>query len=290
MGVNIQTIKDIKVYLATELENICFEPELSAIISIVISAVTGLTRIQQMYSANLEISPDQGVRVADICKELKTGKPVQYILGETIFYGCSIKVNSFTLIPRPETEELVDLVIKDNPGFHNHIVDIGTGSGCIAIALAANFPGAKVTGTDISGEAILLAQENAILNNVKVNFIKNDIFNFDFERFDKADIVVSNPPYVRQSERQFMNSNVLNFEPHLALFVDDSDPLIFYKVILETSQKLLQPGGMVYFEINEALGELMKELLLSFSYIEVDIIKDINGRDRIIKGRKDVGK
>ena len=175
------------------------------------------------------VTSEQVKRVVDICKELKTGKPIQYILGETIFYDCIIRVNNATLIPRPETEELVDLIIRENRGLPGNIIDIGTGSGCIAIALAANLPGAVITGIDISDEAIRIARENALLNNVAVSFVKGDIFNFDYEIVNKAEIIVSNPPYVRNSEKQFMSKNVLDFEPHNALFVTDSDPLVYYQ-------------------------------------------------------------
>jgi release factor glutamine methyltransferase len=288
MGVNIQTIKDIRFYLAKELEKIYQEPEISAIINLVIKTVTGITKLHQLYLTEQIVTKQQAEKITGICKDLKTGKPIQYILGETSFYDCIIRVNRDTLIPRPETEELVDLIIKENKAYQGTIIDVGTGSGCIAIALAANLPGAVIKGIDISDEAIRIAHENAQLNNVAVSFVKGDVFSFDSERFDKAGIIVSNPPYVRNSEKQFMNKNVLDFEPHSALFVTDSDPLIYYRAILKLADKILIPGGRLYFEINEAMGKSMLQLLESFSYADIQIIADINNKDRIIKGTKDV--
>jgi len=286
MGVNIQTIKDIRFYLAKELEEIYKEPEAGALINIIIKNVTGLTRFHQLSATDKNISDSQVKRIIEICKELKTGKPLQYILGETIFYGCKITINNSTFIPRPETEELVDLIIRENKGFTGNITDIGTGSGCIAVALAANLPGSLVTGTDISGESIRIARENAVLNNVNVLFKKNDIFDYDYDIKEKAHIIVSNPPYVRISEKQFMNKNVLDFEPHIALFVTDSEPLVHYRAILKIAEKILVPGGKIYFEINEAMGKPMIRLLEESGYSNTEIVADINNKDRIAKGIK----
>lgn len=286
MGVNIQTIKDIRFYLTQELEKIYQEPELSAIINIVIKTVPGISKLPQLYLADKTVSHEQALRIIDICKDLQSGKPIQYVLGETIFYDCIIKVNSSVLIPRPETEELVHLIINENSGYDGNIIDFGTGSGCIAIALAGNIPGAKITGLDISEDALDLARENALLNNVRVSFIKNDILDFQYNSVSETGIIVSNPPYVRNSEKQSMSSIVLDFEPHSALFVHDSDPLVFYRAILHTADKILISEGRVYFEINEALGNPMRELLNFFGYTDVKVITDINNKERIIKGIK----
>ncbi len=286
MGINIQTIKDIRSYLAMELEEIYAEQEISSIANIIIKTVIGLTKLHQLFNPELPVTSAQAGRIIEICQELKTGKPVQYILGETIFYNCLIRVNNATLIPRPETEELVDIVIRENINYHGKIIDIGTGSGCIAIALAANLPGTQVTGIDISDEVIRIAKENAQLNNVAVSFVKGDVFSFNYDIIDKAGIIVSNPPYVRNSEKDLMGKNVLDFEPHLALFVTDYNPLVFYQAILEVAENVLAPGGKLYFEINEALGDQMIRLLESFRYSEIQIVADINAKERIIKGIK----
>src|ERR1035437_6248445 len=288
MGVKIQTIKDIRFYLAKELTGVYKEQETRALANIIIKTVTGITKVHQLYDSGYLLTSEEAQKIIEFTAELKTGRPVQYILGETIFYNCTIKVNSSTLIPRPETEELVDLVIKENKEYKGNIIDFGTGSGCIAIALSANLPFSSVTGVEISDDAISIARENAVLNNVNVSFIKSDIFNFDQEAVSKAGIIVSNPPYVRNSEKVQMGRNVLDFEPHLALFVTDSDPLVYYKAILNLADKILLPEGRLYLEINENMGRSMIQLLESYEYTEIEVVPDINDKERIIKGRKNV--
>ena len=288
MGVKIQTIKDIRFYLVKELLGIYQETEIRSLADIIINTVIGITKLHQLYDNGYLVTGQQSEKILKIVEELKTGKPVQYILGETTFYNCTIKVNGSTIIPRSETEELVDLIVRENKGYQGNIIDFGTGSGCIAIALAANLPLSVLTGIEISDEAICIAQENARLNNVHVSFIKGDIFTLDSEVVSKAGIIVSNPPYVCNSEKFLMNKNVLNFEPHLALFVTDSDPLIYYNAILKLADKLLLRGGRLYFEINEMMGKSLILLLESFDYSEIEIVADLNNKERIIKGRKDV--
>jgi len=207
-------------------------------------------------------------------------------LGETEFYNCRITLSPATLIPRQETEELVDIVVKENVGYNGQIADIGAGSGCIAIALAKNILGASVVGIDFSTEAIDIAKRNAEINNVKVDFIHEDIFKPSEIFSISAGIIVSNPPYVRNSEKMLMHRNVLDYEPATALFVDDSNPLIFYETILEIAVEILQTGGKIYFEINEAMGSEMTDLLKRFDYADIKLIKDINDKDRFIKGTK----
>jgi len=288
MSITLQTIKEIRLYLTKELKEIYKEPEISAIANIVIKTVIGVRRLHQLYMPEHKVSYDQAEIIFDICKELKTGKPIQYIVGETIFYDCTIRVSGATLIPRPETEELVDLIIKENKGYTGNIIDIGTGTGCIAIALAVNIPSAKITGIDISEEALVTARENSVLNNSQITLIQGDILTIKTAIIHKPGIIVSNPPYVRNSEKMYMNKNVLDFEPHIALFVEDSDPLKYYRAILEFAEKNLSKGGKVYFEINEAMGRSMIQLFESFGYSGIELVADINGRDRIIKGKKDV--
>jgi len=288
MLVKIQTIKDIRFYLLKELTGVYKEPEIRALADILIKTVTGTTKLHQLYDNNYMITGAEAEKIIGITEELKTGRPVQYILGETTFFNCTIKVNSSTLIPRSETEELVDLIIRENKGYKGNIIDFGSGSGCIAIALAANLPFAMLTGIDISDDAIIIARENAVLNNVKVSYIRGDIFTLDPETISKAGIIVSNPPYVRNSEKPLMAKNVLDFEPHLALFVTDSDPLIYYNAILKLAKKILLPGGLLYFEINEAMGRSLVQLFESYDYSEIETVSDINNKERIIKGRKNV--
>jgi release factor glutamine methyltransferase len=244
----------------------------------------GIDRLHQLYDESQFVSPELVARMVDICNELKTGRPIQHIFGKTSFYGCLIKINNETLIPRPETEELVDLIIRENPMFNGRITDIGTGSGCIAIALAKNLPDAQITGIDISEGALLLAKKNAQMNKVHVSFIKADILNSNQKPKYPAGLIVSNPPYIRESEKQFMNKNVLDFEPHKALFVPDNDPLMFYRSILDSSKRILLPGGKIYFEINESMGKEMCDLFVTYGFSGISLNKDINGKDRIIRG------
>jgi release factor glutamine methyltransferase len=288
MGVKIQTIKDIRFYLAKELKGLYNEQEIKTLAGLLIKTVTGITKLHQLYDDNFPLKDSDAKRIIEFAGELATGKPVQYVLGGTVFYNCIIKLDSSTLIPRPETEELVDLIINENRGYDGNIIDFGTGSGCIAIALAVNLPSAVVTGIDISREALSIARENAVINKTKVSFIEGDILNFDPEMVNKTGIIVSNPPYVRDSEKQFMGRNVLDFEPHQALFVNYFYPLVYYEAILKISEKVLLPGGGLYFEINEAMGKNLKDLFEKFNYADIEIIKDINDKDRIIKGRKNV--
>lgn len=288
MGVKIQTIKDIRFYLAKELKGIYKEPEIKVLADILIKTVTGITKLYHLYDNDYAVTDEEWGKITAMTEELKTGKPVQYIIGETTFYNCKIKVNSSTLIPRSETEELVGLIIKENKDYRGNIIDFGTGSGSIAIALAANLPSAHLTGVEISEDAVRIARENAVFNKVEVSFIQSDIFTLDPDTISKSGIIVSNPPYIRNSEKPLMAGNVLDFEPHLALFVPDSEPLIYYNAILRLADKILLPGGCLYFEINEAMGRFLFQLLESYKYSGIKIINDINNKERIIKGRKNV--
>lgn len=284
MAFNLLTIKDIRIYLAKELKSLYNENELNTLAGIIIKTVTGTSGLHQLNTPERGITEKQASEIIKICKDLKTGKPYQYVLGETAFYDCIIRVNPSVLIPRPETEELADLIIKENKGYTGEIIDFGTGSGCIAIALASKLPRASVTGIDNSENSLLLAEENAKLNNVDISFKNGDILNFDADSVNKAGIIVSNPPYVRNSEKKLMNMNVLDFEPHNALFVEDSEPLLYYKCLLEIGRSVLIKPGKIYFEINEAMGMQLKTLMDATGYSDVQILKDLNNRDRIIKG------
>lgn len=220
-------------------------------------------------------------------EQLIREKPIQYIIGETEFLGLPFKVNSDVLIPRPETEELVQWILNhEDPGTPIQILDIGTGSGCIAVALAKQLPKAQVFGLDVSPLALNVAQNNADLNQVKVQFIDADILNISTTTalFDQQfDIIVSNPPYVRKIEKKSMASNVLDNEPHLALFVEDEDPLLFYRAICQFSKIYLKKEGRLFFEINEFLGSQMIQLLTTEGFHDIQLKQDIFKKDRMIK-------
>jgi release factor glutamine methyltransferase len=227
-------------------------------------------------------------RLKDIINRINNAEPVQYILGHTEFYGRRFTVNKHVLIPRPETEELVDLVIKENRKQKDlTILDIGTGSGCIAVSLKKEMAQAKITALDISAEALKVADLNANDLKANINFIKADILS-EAEKLEdlKFDIIISNPPYVRNAEKELMHRNVLGYEPETALFVSDKDPLLFYRTIIELSTKHLLPGGVCYFEINESFGNEMKDLLKKNNFSDIRIIQDLRAKDRIATARK----
>ena len=217
---------------------------------------------------------------------LKKEEPVQYILGEASFYGLKIKVNSSVLIPRPETEYLVDIILGYEKKSHLRILDIGTGSGCISLALAKNLKDAQVWAMDISKDALNLATENARMNHIKnVRFIREDILSPVSQLNDLA-VIVSNPPYVCYHEKKYMQKNVLEYEPGQALFVKDDQPLIFYTAILEYADMALQKGGRMYLEINEKYGREIVLLLKSKGYKTPQLLKDLQGKDRYVTGTK----
>ena len=228
---------------------------------------------------------------------LKQEKPIQYLLGSTEFCGFTFKVNENVLIPRPETEELVHWICsdrisdisnqKDSGSSQTSILDIGTGSGCIAISLAKKCPNSEVSALDVSKNALITAKENAIANDVAIHFIEQDILNFPIKFnttvFKKYDIIVSNPPYVREMEKQEMQNNVLQNEPHLALFVDNDNPLLFYNKIAEFAKENLTENGLIYFEINQYLASETATLLEQKGFNRIEIREDIYGNKRMLK-------
>jgi release factor glutamine methyltransferase len=225
--------------------------------------------------------------IKKIVRDLGKNKPIQYILGETYFFDLTIKVNEHVLIPRSETEELVQNILLENKVQQPRILDIGTGSGCIAISLACNIPESRVFALDVDENSILLAKENAKANNVNIEFLHKSIFEIDPNRDNNTfDIIVSNPPYVMPSEKIFMERKVLDFEPSLALFTPEEDPLIFFKKIIQYSNSKLSPSGSVWVEINEKFGVETKKLFLASAFSKVRVMKDIHGKDRFIKAMR----
>jgi len=262
-------------------------PELQNFLYLIFQNLMDLSKTDIHINQKKEVPDHFIVRINEIISELKEYKPIQYILGETEFYGCNIKINQNTFIPRPETEELVRWILDETGGNRCKIFDIGTGSGCIAIALAKNNIFAKVFASDYSEKALKIARGNAGINNTDITFFN---FNINFPEtldiLDIYDIIVSNPPYVTESEKRKMKENVLKYEPNDALFVPDSDPLIFFRAILQFAQSKLQSGGDIFFEINERFGEQMVQLLEEFNYHHIILRKDINDKNRMIKGTK----
>ncbi|MCH4895125.1 peptide chain release factor N(5)-glutamine methyltransferase [Marinilabiliaceae bacterium JC040] len=281
----MQTILSLKQLIRKELSSIYPLGEINSFIYIIFEQVLSYKKIDTNIN-NKEIVNEESLKIIyKIVERLKNNEPIQYIFGETDFYDLEFKLNKDTLIPRPETEELVDLIIKENFNKNISILDIGTGSGCIAISLKKNLPISKVSAIDISSNAILMAKENAKRYNLELNFIEDDILN-PSKKYPIYDIIVSNPPYIRNSEKRLMLNNVLEYEPHRALFVEDLDPLIFYREIAIFGKQHLSQNGIIYFEINENLSLETKNLLEDLGYNEISIIKDINDRDRIIKAKR----
>ncbi len=281
------------LYVADEARNMAW---------LTINQVCKISRSQFLVKKQETLSQEEQISINQILNELKKGKPLQYVLGETEFYGLPFRVNPSVLIPRPETEELVDWILKTIkthsslrqtqrtkeeetvyiPPFK--IIDIGTGSGCIPVVLKKNVPHASIFAVDVSTLALETAMDNAVLNGVKVQFIQDDILNLHSDiQNSKFDVIVSNPPYVRLSEQSQMHVNVLDHEPHLALFVPDDDALLFYDRIVHFASTHLNDQGCLFFEINESLGQQMIALLIKKGFTDIELRKDLRGKDRMIK-------
>ncbi|SFZ92175.1 release factor glutamine methyltransferase [Flaviramulus basaltis] len=273
-------LKDIQNTFHQELDAIYLKEEVDSFFYILIESYYNVSRIQLAMNPDYEV--DDCNVILNALDSLKREKPLQYILGETEFYGLPFKVNEHVLIPRPETEELVEWIIKHNDKQRN-ILDIGTGSGCIAISLAKHIKKAKVYALDVSSEALKIAKINAQLNNVNIEFIEASILEQPIINA-KFDIIVSNPPYVREKEKELIKSNVLDNEPHLALFVKDENPLLFYEAISQFAVNNLSKKGVLFFEINEYLGNDMIALLNHNNFSNIQLKQDIFKKDRMIKG------
>lgn len=309
------SVRDCRRYYAGELEKLYGSDEANALIMILLEHYFNIDKIKIALEPDLRLSESELLTLHFAVKELLKNKPVQYIIGETEFCGMRFFVNENVLIPRPETEELVNqliscsvnqLAVNPHPSFRPDIerremvaekspanisiLDIGTGSGCIAISLAKLLKDSYVTAVDISEKALEVARKNAETNEVNVHFVHDDILNPHVKTYGRAsqqfDIIVSNPPYVCESEKSDMRANVLDYEPSTALFVSDNDPLIFYRKILEFAQKALKPNGTVWFEINEKFGKETAELCHSEGFKNVEIIRDFRERERVVRIKK----
>ena len=279
-------ISNFKKQFFSELSGLYPETEIQSFFNILIELKLNLSRIEVALQPDLAISETTITFLQKAIAALKKNIPIQYITGETEFYGLKFNVNESVLIPRPETEELVDWILENSkPKTQNSklkILDIGTGSGCIAISLAKNLSNTDVFALDISSEALKIAKKNALLNNVDIYFSEIDILNTP-DLPTKYNIIVSNPPYVRELEKELMQQNVLAYEPHLALFVKDNNPLLFYDRIADLANKHLSKKGSLYFEINQYLGNETVALLKQKGFQNIELKKDIFGVDRMIK-------
>lgn len=286
MKVADNTIGALISFARRELKPNYSTHEADAVLAILIKHFLQIEKHSWQSRPEQTINQSDLLLVYDAIKELISGKPVQYITGKTEFYKLSFDVNSSVLIPRPETEELVDMILKEvKTQPHFSLLEIGTGSGCIAVSIKKNAEQGEIFATDISEEALSLAQKNAVQNKCQINFIKNNILDKEITSLpDNLDIIVSNPPYVRPSEQINMEKRVKDFEPHLALFAEENDPLIFYRIIAQKGKKILKSDGRIYFEINSALGSETKQCIESEGYV-VELFKDLQGRDRMLKCR-----
>jgi release factor glutamine methyltransferase len=280
------TIKHYRDYFIHELTSLYDVGEAESFFYLILEAKHQLKRVDIALQPDIAFSETELESWSSILEQLKKEIPIQYILGVTHFYGLEFEVNSAVLIPRPETEELVDWIIQNSmlktQNSKLKILDIGTGSGCIGIALAKNLPNAQVFALDVSEKALATAKKNAEKNQVQLTFIHQSIL----ETVDLAqefDIIVSNPPYVRELEKLEIKNNVLDNEPHLALFVDDNDALVFYRKIAQLAQKNLKLEGQLYFEINQYLGKETLNLLQEMGFKDTVLRKDIYGNDRMIQ-------
>ncbi|HAF29287.1 MAG TPA: peptide chain release factor N(5)-glutamine methyltransferase [Bacteroidales bacterium] len=281
---SIISIKKVISNIKYELKEFYPMNEIDSFVYLIFDQLFNYSRTKLLISNDIEISEESYQMIVQIIHELKSYKPIQYILGNTEFYNLSYHVTSEVLIPRPETEELVDWIIQENQTKSLKILDIGTGSGCIAISLAKNIHGSLVFASDISNDALILTRKNSKLNNSDIQILHLDILKQDVQLKERFDIIVSNPPYITEKEKSLMHKNVLDFEPELALFVSNENPLIFYKAIINFSLNHLNPGGKLYVEINEAYGKETSVLLEENFFHNIELKKDINGKDRMLRG------
>ncbi|WP_440066656.1 peptide chain release factor N(5)-glutamine methyltransferase [Tenacibaculum discolor] len=277
-------LKQYKSYFSEQLKSVYPQTEIDTFFFFLIEEYLELKRIDLTLRPDFEISSDKRILLDEALVRLKEEEPIQYILTKTEFYGLPFKVNQNTLIPRPETEELVEWIINevDKNQESLSILDIGTGTGCIPISLKKHLPKTTVSTIDVSEEALKIAKQNAVLNKVEVSFMHQDILKTE-ELSGEFDIIVSNPPYVRELEKVEIKNNVLKNEPHLALFVEDNNPLIFYKKIADLAKNSLTKTGLLFFEINQYLGLETVEMLKNKGFTQIELRKDLFGNDRMIK-------
>jgi len=286
MAEKLQTISEIRHLLIAMFTGSRSQGEAGAMATVIIREFTEMDGARQLAYGDSTLSPGSAAVIMAAAERASSGEPLQYIIGYTLFCGHRIGVDPGVLIPRPETEEMTLAVITENPGFKGTALDLCTGSGCIAVSIASAFPGAEVHATDYSEKALETASLNAAANNATVLLFQADILTAPARTFPLCDIIVSNPPYVRMSEKAFMQPNVLDHEPHEALFVRDDDPLIFYRSIASIASGRLRRNGKLYLEINEALGDETAGIFIKNGFAGVTVTEDINGRKRFLKALK----
>ncbi|MGM0620152.1 MAG: peptide chain release factor N(5)-glutamine methyltransferase [Bacteroidota bacterium] len=273
-------------YIEKELTGLYPKTEVKGFIRLIFWHLFQFSYTDLVFRRNQKLGKSSQKRIEEIVERLKKFEPIQYILGETEFLELKLTVNPSVLIPRPETEELVQWVITTVENEKLSVIDIGTGSGCIALALKKELKNAVVTGVDISAESIRTASKNAEINQLDVTFTQADILQWEKENWEPVDLIVSNPPYVRELEKAAMHQNVLQYEPENALFVSNANPLVFYRSIADFANRYLKANGWLFFEINENLGEELVSLLAAKGFGAIEIKNDINGKSRMLRCQK----
>lgn len=271
-------------YIQEQLQGIYPPDEIKSFTKILFENICNIPPYQQVFHKDIEISESQKQKLQEAITRLKNHEPIQYIIGSTVFFNRDFMVEPGVLIPRPETEELMEMIVRENQNKPIRILDIGTGSGCIPVTLSLELPQSTVYSADISEDALCVAQKNIAHNKATVSLIHCDILDDTaIPRLpQQLDIIVSNPPYVMESEKTGMENNVLVHEPHLALFVPDEDPLLFYNRIADLGRTLLKEGGRIYFELNALLAQESAEMMISKGYKQVSLHKDLFGKLRFL--------
>lgn len=278
-------VKEIKLELRAKLKSYYSDNEINSLSKQLFAHILKYNSTHYVLNDNELVTTEAILAFNQALARLQNYEPIQYITGSCEFYGLDINVSTGVLIPRPETEELI-VWIRETVKSPTHLVDICTGSGCIALALKSLYPNATIEGWDISPQALAIALKNSEKLHLPIKFVETDILQYQPNSAKKVDIIVSNPPYVRDSEKLLMTKNVLAFEPHLALFVEDKDPLLFYTKIAKIAKEELSDGGYLFFEINEAFGKETLELLDHEGFSNIRIKKDMSGRDRMVMAQK----
>lgn len=287
MFVSDNSVKSIRQYFTDRLQSLFSASEIRFMFQEALMVRLNLTKSELILSDTLRLSESDLLYFRSIVKRLLNNEPYQYIVGSTIFYDLRIKCDARALIPRPETEELVDWIVKDaGEKKHMRILDVCTGTGCIALALKSVFTESNIQATDISEDALNLAQLNATENDLQIELFQMDVLKEQLPETMNYDIWVSNPPYIPEEDKEQMHPNVLAYEPHLALFVSNDDPLVFYRRIGEMGLMYLKNGGKLYFEIHEKQGHAVCDLLQTLGYRSVELRKDLQGRERMVGANK----
>lgn len=293
MEIHSNLLSDVIKFYKKELVDIYTESELQNIISWIFEKQLKLNSSQIISNSSIRVNQSDLILLEQMCYQLKEHNPIQYVLGEAEFYHLKFKVNQNVLIPRPETEELVDIIIKEFKTQHSlNILDVGTGSACIPISIKKNIPTANVYGLDVSDAALGVAKYNAIQNKIDIKLFKADVLAENVTEIilnqtknQKIDVLISNPPYVLASEKEGLHNRVKNYEPHLALFVDDADPILFYRKIALLAKNILSDKGVLYFECHTDYAEAVYQLLIEMDFVQVHLLKDMAGLNRFVSAK-----